>query len=44
MCASETKRVDMAEKHNTLIAVNCGTYFSILGFYIQSLQCFFDYA
>ena len=27
----------IVEKHNNLITINCGTYFCILGFFIQSL-------
>ena len=32
------------EKHNTLITITCGTYFFILGFFIQSLEYCFGYA
>ena len=32
-----TELIDMVEKHNTLITINCGTYFCILEFCIQSM-------
>ena len=32
-----TELIDKVEKYNTLITINGGTYFCILGFFIQSL-------